>query len=249
MNEAVDRVLIERSALDAGLSRSFLVSLTAHVVLLAVAIAAPLLTPRSPILQVTDGFAVVLPRGGGGVPRASEPPAAKPEPEAKPVEPPPAAPPPKVIKPPREQARPNALPEPDSRRTARATPAPVAPKRAAATGAGAATPGLEFGPAGPGLPDGADSGGDWYMAGVQQKIWILWNQQIKSGFNRPIGVTFTIMADGTVTDVRVTQPSGVALLDRAAHRAILNAQPFGPLPREYGTNRKTIRALFRPTDA
>jgi TonB family protein len=87
------------------------------------------------------------------------------------------------------------------------------------------------------------------MAGVQQKIWIVWNQQIKSGFNRPIGVTFTIRADGTVTEVRVTAPSGVALLDMAAQRAVLNAAPFGPLPREYGTNRKTIQALFRPTDA
>ena len=87
------------------------------------------------------------------------------------------------------------------------------------------------------------------MAGVQQKIWILWNQQIQSGFNRPIGVTFTIKADGTVTGVRVSTPSGVALLDMAAQRAVLNAAPFGPLPREYGTDSKTIQALFRPTDA
>jgi TonB family protein len=61
-------------------------------------------------------------------------------------------------------------------------------------------------------------------------------------------VTFTILTDGSVTDVNVTQPSGVALLDMAAQRAILNAAPFGPLPREYGTNRRTIRALFRPAD-
>ena len=82
---------------------------------------------------------------------------------------------------------------------------------------------------------------------MQQKIWTLWNQQIKSGFTHPIGVTFTILADGRVTDVEVTQPSGASLLDMAAQRAILNAQPFAPLPREYGTNRKTIRAVFRPT--
>jgi len=243
VNEAVDRLIVERGKLDSGLSSSFFVSLTAHVVLITTTIAVPLLMPRQPLLQVTNGFAVVLPRGGGGTP---QPPAAKPQP--KPAQPKPTAapPPPKVLKPPREQARPNALPEPDSRRRARrATPAP--PKTAAAPGA--TTPGLEFGPAGPGVPDGTDSGGDWYLAGVQQKIWNLWNQQIKSGFNRPIGVTFTILADGDVTDVRVTQPSGVALLDMAAQRAILNAAPFGPLPREYGTNRRTIQALFRPTDA
>jgi TonB family protein len=76
---------------------------------------------------------------------------------------------------------------------------------------------------------------------------MLWNQQIKAGFTQPIGVTFTIQADGSVTDVRVTQPSGATLLDMAAHRAIVNAAPFGPLPREYGTNHKTIQALFKPT--
>ena len=240
MNEAVDRLIVERGRLEAGLSNSFFVSLTGHIVLIAGAITAPLLMPRQPLLQVTSGFAVALPRGGGGAP---QPPTTQPRAQPKPAEPAPTVAPPKVLQPPREQARPNALPEPDSRR--RAAPAP--PKTTAA--AGATTPGLEFGPAGPGVPDGTDTGGDWYLAGVQQKIWTLWNQQIKSGFNRPIGVTFTILADGSVRDVTVTQPSGVALLDMAAQRAILNAAPFGPLPREYGTNRRTIRALFRPTDA
>ena len=114
------------------------------------------------------------------------------------------------------------------------------------TGTGSATPGLEFGPPGPGVPDGTDSGGDWYLAGVQQKIWMLWNQQIKSGFTQPVGVTFTILPDGSVTGVRVTVPSGATLLDMAAQRAILNAAPFGPLPREYGQNPRTIQALFKP---
>jgi protein TonB len=219
VNEAIDRLIVERGKLDSGLSSSFVASLAGHVILITTAVAVPFLMPRQPLLQVTSGFAVTLPRGGGGAPQ------------------PPTTQPP-------EQPRPDALPEPDSRvRARRPTPAP--PKAAAA---GSTTPGLEFGPAGPGVPDGTDSGGDWYLAGVQQKIWTLWNQQIKSGFNRPIGVTFTILTDGSVTDVEVTQPSGVALLDMAAQRAILNAAPFGPLPREYGTNRRTIRALFRPAD-
>ena len=62
-----------------------------------------------------------------------------------------------------------------------------------------------------------------------------------------VGVTFTILPDGNVTAVRVTQPSGASLLDMAAQRAILNAAPFGPLPREYGQNPRTIQALFKPT--
>ena len=105
---------------------------------------------------------------------------------------------------------------------------------------------FKFGPPGPGVPDGTDSGGDWYLAGVRQKIWTLWNQQIRSAFVQPVGVTFTILPDGNVTGVRVTQPSGATLLDMAAQRAILNAAPFGPLPREYGQNPRTIQALFKP---
>jgi TonB family protein len=107
-------------------------------------------------------------------------------------------------------------------------------------------PGLAIGPPGVGVPDGVDSGGDWYLAGVQQKIWTIWTQQVKGGFNEPIGVTFTILADGSVTDVQVTTPSQATLLNLAAQRAVLSAAPFGPLPKDYGTNRYTIRAIFKP---
>jgi TonB family protein len=123
-----------------------------------------------------------------------------------------------------------------------------APRAASGQAAAAsATPGLSFGPPGPGSPTGAETGGDWYMASVQQKIWMIWNQQVKAGFTKPIGVSFTIQADGTVTDVVTTQSGGVSLLDMAAKRAIFSAQPFGPLPRDYGTNRKTVQAVFQPT--
>ena len=212
----------------------------------------PALLPKEPPLRIADGFAVVLPRGGGGSPTATSPPAAAPQPA--PVVSAAPAPAPKVLKPPTSESRhPNALPAPDakraSRRARRAARGAAAATAAGGTpgGTGSATPGLEFGPPGPGVPDGTDTGGDWYLAGVQQKIWMLWNQQIKSGFTQPIGVTFTIMPDGQVTDVRVTQKSGAALLDMAAQRAVLNAAPFGPLPREYGQNPRTIQALFRPT--
>ena len=250
MREAVDTLIAERERLDAGLPGTMAVSVAAHLLVLGAALMLPALLPKRPPLWVeTEGFAVVLPRGGGGSPRAAAPPA-----------PAPAAP--KVIKPPTAAPRPDALPSLDSRRSARRTPQPeptspgtlraAQPAATSAsapggTGTASTTPGLEFAPPGPGVPDGTDSGGDWYLAGVQQKIWMLWNQQIKAGFSQPIGITFTIQPDGSVTDVRVTQPSGVTLLDMAAQRAVLNAAPFGPLPRQYGHNPRTIQALFRPT--
>jgi len=264
VNEAVDRLITERQHLDRGLPATVLVSITAHLVGAGLAVGLPMLLPREPLLRVADGFAVVLPRGGGGSP-APAPPAAAPASAATPVTAPPAPPPqvlkPKVVVPP----KPQALPLPDARRTTKRAleppPLPLpggratAPAKAQAPaggatggrGTGGATPGLEFGPPGPGVPDGTDSGGDWYLAGVQQKIWMLWNQQIRSGFTQPVGVTFTILPDGNVMGVRATQPSGVALLDMAAQRAVLNAAPFGPLPREYGQKPRTIQALFKPS--
>ena len=264
MNEAIDRLMAERQRLDRGLPATVLASVAAHLGLAGLAVAVPMLLPREPPLRVADGFAVVLPRGGGGSPTVTALPAAGPAPQPAPAvsAAPPA--PPQVLKPPTDLPKPRALPLPDARRTTRRAlePPPLPAARASAgaktaattpggvaggRGTASATPGLEFGPPGPGVPDGTDTGGDWYLASVQQKIWMLWNQQIRSGVTQAVGVTFTILPDGNVTGVRVTQPSGASHLDMAAQRAILNAAPFGPLPREYGQNPRTIQALFKPT--
>lgn len=264
MNDAVNAQIERRQALDRGLSAGFLFSLAGHLLVAGGALAAAALAPKPPVLQVAMGFVVPLPRGGGGTPHV-EPAAPAPEPAAapEPAQPDPPAPkpepPPKVIKPPKEAPR-RGLPPPDARR-ARATPAPTPPPRAGtpergtglssgsergATGRSSATPGIEFGPAGPGVPGGSDTG-DYYLAGVQRKIWTLWTQQIKSGFTRPVTVSFTILANGSVEDVRIVQGSGASLLDFAAQRSVHSAAPFHPLPKEYGTNRYTIQAIFRPT--
>jgi periplasmic protein TonB len=268
LNEAIDRLIAERQRLDAGLAGTGLVSLAAHLVVGGLAVALPMLLPHEPPLKVVDGFAVALPRGGGGSPAAAPPAAAPPPPAPQPKPAPTVAPPPppQVLKPPTAQPKPRALPLPESRRPAKRPlePPPVpgarsapsaAAKPAAPTGGvpggrgtGSATPGLEFAPPGPGVPYGTDASGDWYLAGVIQKIWMQWNQQIQAGYTQTAGVTFTIMPDGSVTGVRVTQPSGSTLFDMAAQRAILNAAPFGPLPREYGQTPRTIQALFKPSN-
>ena len=64
-----------------------------------------------------------------------------------------------------------------------------------------------------------------------------WNQQIKAGYTQSVGVTFTILPDGQVTDVRVTQPSGVSLLDMAAQRAISTRRPSARFPGNMVKNR------------
>jgi TonB family protein len=262
VSDPIARLLEERQALDRGLSGTLAYSLGAHLLLVGAALVLPWLMPREPPIRVQEVFAVPLPRGGGGTPAEPAPPAqaqAKPEPVESAAPPPPTA----VLKPPpKAEPRPNALPLPNARTpkqpptpppvraTQRATPSTgtaTSGSTAAGRGTSSATPGVSIGPQGLGVPTGTDSGGDWYLAGVQQKIWMLWNQQLKAGYTQSVIVTFTIQRSGEVTDVRVTQPSGVSLLDMAAQRAILSAAPFGPLPREYGQNSRTIEAVFKPT--
>jgi TonB family protein len=248
MRDPVDVVLAERAALERGFMESVLLSGFGHALLIGGAVAAAWLGSREPLIKVADGFALSLPPGGGGSPVvAAAPPApaplAPPVTQAAAVKP---EPPPKIIKPPQESPR-RGLPDPDVK-PSRRTPPPPAPSGSTGTAQGtAATPGFALGaPPGAGVPGGTDPFGDWYLAGVQRKIWVLWAQQVKSRMSQPAIVSFTILASGEVTDVRLDQSSGVYVLDRAAQSAVLSAAPFGPLPRDYGTNRITIQGIFKP---
>ena len=243
MNDAVDRVIVERAALERGFPGGLILSGAAHALLVASIFIVPLLLPKEPPLKVLDGFAVPLPPGGGGAPNAEPPAPAPAAPEPAPVTMAPA-PEPKVEPPKKKPPVPEARPQLTAAERAYTRGATSGVPRA--TGRASSTPGLEFGPPGAGVPGETDAFGDWYLAGVQRKIWTIWAQQIKTDFRQPIPVVFTILADGSVTDVHVTQRSGVALLDLAAQRAVASAAPFGPLPRDYGTNRYTVQAIFKP---
>lgn len=254
MNDPVDRILVDREAMDRGFPAGVILSIAAHVALVGGSLLFALLAPAKPLINVADGMAVPLPPGGGGkpnveppapAPQAPEPPPTvapePPKPEPEPVKP-------QVIKPPKEEPK-KGLPEPDAKPQKMPTPTPTPARTggvAGGTGTGSQPQGLELAPPGPGVPGGTDPTGDWYLAGVQRKIWVLWAQQIRTGMTEPAVVSFTILADGSVTDVQVVQSCGVALLDRAAQRAVLSAAPFGPLPRNYGTNQFTIQGIFKP---
>ncbi len=265
MNDAVDRLIVERGAMDHGFSGGLLLSVIAHLALVGVAIAAPYLQPRHPPIRVVDGFAVPMPPGGGGTPNVQPAAAAVAAPDPAPPEPEPAkaAKPPELIRPPsKSEPKKKGLPELNAKQKKAKKDEPERPTGSAsnpptktpaksgapgATGTGTSTPGLEFGPPGPGVPGGTDWLGDWYLAGVQRKIWSIWMQQIRSEFKQPITVRFTILADGTLGSVDTVESSGSSLLDLAAKRAVYSAAPFGPLPKTYGTTTYTVQAVFKPS--
>lgn len=270
MIDAVDQHLEERAALERGFGATLVLSTAGHVLTLLALGLASWLGRTPPRLNAMTGIAVPMPAGGGGplnlepAPPAPVPPPPKPTQSAAPPEPEP----PKVIKPPKEEkkglppleekrptkkAAPTPPPRPSSAARGKASPAPT---RAAVgsqpggTGANPATPGLGIiGPAGPGVPGGTDPQGDFYLAGVQRKIWLIWMRQVKPGFAQPVVVSMTINADGSLVEgsVRTLQSGGSTVLDLAAQRSVYTAAPFAPLPRTYGTNRITIQVVFQPT--
>ena len=61
----------------------------------------------------------------------------------------------------------------------------------------------------------------------------------------PVVVTFTILRNGQVKNVRVIQRSGMPLLDSSAERAIYDAAPFPPLPAEYEGSEANIEFTFQ----
>ncbi|MCM2254301.1 MAG: TonB C-terminal domain-containing protein [Vicinamibacteria bacterium] len=266
MKDAVDSVIAERERLDRGFPAGLVMSLAGHLLIAGAAFALPILMPAKPKLQVSIGIAIPIPRGGGGSPTAGSPDggAAQQPPVTQAPEPEPPKPEPvKVVKPPKEAER-KGLPDPkaDKKKAKAKKPEPARPssttsakstasKKPAGTGAqsttaSSATPGVGLGPVGPGLPGGTTSTGDWYLAAVQQKIWMIWNQQLRTGTYPPVTVRFTILGDGQVTDVAIVQSSGQYLLDQAAQRAVLTAGPFSPLPRSYDTKAFTLQAVFQP---
>jgi protein TonB len=58
-------------------------------------------------------------------------------------------------------------------------------------------------------------------------------------------VTFDILRNGSVQNVRVSRPSGNFALDQSAQRAILMSNPFPPLPAQFERDVATIDFTFR----
>jgi periplasmic protein TonB len=100
------------------------------------------------------------------------------------------------------------------------------------------------GAAAPGVNMQGQGGGDfalrygWYVDAVRRKISQNWLQStidpaVRASRSARCTYTFTIMRDGTVKDIRVTQTSGNYSMDTSAQRALLSASPMPPLPSDY----------------
>ena len=269
MDPAVDQVLAERERLARpGLAvASLFAAAGLHVVIGAVLILLPRLAPPPAPLEYVAVQVVPAQRLGAEHPTAARVPAApKPQPPPKEEEPPapprsnqapvlprpqaPPKPPPKPAKP--EKPKP---PQPDDRVDPTTKPKFLPPPRdvlakrlgAAAPPQTVESPGAATGSAAGKAPVGSltvapvnqEFAYNYYYAQIQSRIEESWTRS-PVGSDAHAIISFTIHADGSISDLRVRETSGFDTFDLAALRAVQNAAPFAPLPRAYTVNRTSL---------
>jgi len=87
----------------------------------------------------------------------------------------------------------------------------------------------------------------WYVNAVRNRIssnWLL--STISPHITRAprVYLNFDILRDGTITNVRIVQSSGIPEVDRSALRAVLASTPLGPLPTDYSGSRVSVEFFF-----
>jgi periplasmic protein TonB len=87
----------------------------------------------------------------------------------------------------------------------------------------------------------------WYVAAVRNRIssnWLLATISPSILTAPRVYVTFEIQRDGTITNVQITQSSGVPEVDRSALRAVLASNPLAPLPPDYSGSTVKVEFYF-----
>jgi protein TonB len=122
--------------------------------------------------------------------------------------------------------------------------APTVPTTSFAMGAGTTQAGMAFTGTG-----GGDFGSrfSWYVDAVQRRIsgnWLQSTVDPSVGSAPRVIVVFTILRNGTVTNVQVTQSSNNYSVDSSATRAVKESSPLAPLPAEYSGSNVNVEFWF-----
>lgn len=86
-----------------------------------------------------------------------------------------------------------------------------------------------------------------YAAQIQELVAQHWNTgDVEARYSTaPVVIaTFDLMRNGTVTNLKLLQTSGIASLDNSVQRAILDASPFPPIPPVGCTDKSSARVEF-----
>jgi periplasmic protein TonB len=256
MNDAVSHALVARGRDPQGFPNMVGLSLVVHAVFIALLLVAP--SPTMPrVDQDRDVMMISLggapgPRAGGMTPMGGRP--------VQQVMPTPQSPRPEPVRPPAAATPEMTMPTPRDR----PAPKPPAPVRTAPEDARGRTPtrgeqvspgsavaqtggrGVGFGLSTGGGGTGGDINlGDFccpeYLQTLLAQVQSNWNPK-----QQVVGVStvrFTIVRDGSITNVQVARSSGFAVLDLTAQRAVMSAR-LPPLPAAYTNPDLTIHLTF-----
>ncbi len=87
----------------------------------------------------------------------------------------------------------------------------------------------------------------WYVEAVQRRVssnWLESTVDPSVSFAPRCVVTFTILRDGTATNIQITQSSGNQSVDTSAVRAIESSSPLDHLPAGYGGSSVNVEFWF-----
>ena len=78
----------------------------------------------------------------------------------------------------------------------------------------------------------------WYIEAARRRVGPNWNvlmldPAVRNSTTLHCVISFTILRDGGITDVRITKSSGNSSWDYSGLRAIQNSAPFAPLPSDW----------------
>jgi protein TonB len=86
-----------------------------------------------------------------------------------------------------------------------------------------------------------------YLRMLKDKIEDIWKypeEAARKGITGDLYITFSILKDGTLGDVRLIRTSGYEDLDEAAMNAVKEAAPYWPLPDDWEGDKLTITGHF-----
>jgi TonB family protein len=98
------------------------------------------------------------------------------------------------------------------------------------------------------VPSASNFKYQWYINNLMAKVERFWKPPAGLSDKKDIYVmvSFTIFANGTISDVAISHSSGNTTLDQLAGRAIKLAAPFGKFPVGYTDNKLDIDYKLRP---
>lgn len=175
--------------------------------------------------------------------------------EPSPKTPAPTAPKPEAPKPvPKEEPKEDDLTVPADKpkpkpadKDSNSVPRAQLTKNADSTAAAGDTSGAATGAASGGISfDGGDFPYNAFIARMRQKIAAAWRVPAGSeGVERFAVIYFRVHRDGNITHVSVEQGAGVFLFDQSCQRAVIEAAPFPPLPRDYDDEYVGVHFSFK----